>query len=69
LHELERDRAAPDSETVIRGRERSAIHSLTGKPPQRDRIGRWRQEMTATDRRRFEEVAGEMLRELGYDTG
>lgn len=69
LRELERDKAAPDSKTVIRAEDRSAIHSLTGKPPQRDRMGRWRQEMTATDRKRFEEVAGETLRELGYEVG
>lgn len=69
LSEIERDKTAPSGEITSRGEERIAIHSLTHKPPQRDRIGRWRQEMTAADRERFEEVAGETLRELGYDIG
>jgi hypothetical protein len=69
LSEIEWDNRAPNGEIKLRGEERIAIHSLTNKPPQRDRIGRWRQEMTATDRQRFEEVAGETLRELGYDVG
>ena len=69
LSEIERDRRTPSGEIKLRGEERVAIHSLTSKPPQRDRIGRWRQEMTAKDRQRFEEVAGETLRDLGYDAG
>ncbi len=61
--------ARKDEQRVVRREERKALHSLTSKPPQRDRIGRWRQEMTATDRERFEEIAGETLRELGYEIG
>ena len=48
---------------------KKALHSLTREPPQRDRVSRWRQEMSTTDRQRFEEVAGETLRGLGYDVG
>jgi hypothetical protein len=69
LSEMERDRTTSEGEIVTRGEERIAIHSLASKPPQRDRIGRWRQEMSATDRKRFEGVAGETLRNLGYDVG
>lgn len=70
MGEIHRDIAAPKGEQqLVRGEERRAIHSLASKPPQRDRVGRWKQEMTATDRERFEEVAGETLRELGYDVG
>ncbi len=70
LSEMERHNTAPDGERVRRGPERNAIlHSLTSKPPQRDRIGRWRQEMTAAHRQSFEKVAGETLRGLGYDVG
>ena len=69
LGEMERDSTAPSGEVLRRGEERIAIHSLASQPPQRDRIGRWRQEMTATDRHRFEAVAGETLRELGYCVG
>jgi hypothetical protein len=60
ISEIERDKGEE---------ERNAIHSLTSRPPQRDRIGRWKSEMSARDRERFEEVAGETLRELGYDVG
>ena len=69
LSELKRDRTGPKGKTGVQGDAHVAIHSLTGKPPQRDRIGRWRQEMTAADRERFEEVAGRTLQELGYDAG
>ena len=69
LSEMERDVTAPNGEIKLRGEERNAIHSLTREPPQRNRIGRWRKEMTATDRDRFEAVAGETLRELGYGVG
>ena len=69
MSEIYRDTVFPKGERVVRGEERKAIHSLTGKPPQRDRIGRWRQEMTAIDRERFEEIAGKTLRELDYDVG
>lgn len=69
LSEIQQDVRATDGGMVIRGEERRAIHSLTNRPPQRDRIGRWRQEMTAKDRERFEELAGETLRELGYEVG
>jgi hypothetical protein len=67
MSEIYRDIVAQKSERLVRGEERKAIHYLTGKPPQRDRIGRWRQEMSAADRGRFEEIAGETLRKLGYD--
>jgi hypothetical protein len=70
MNEIYQDITAPKGEQrVVRGEERKAIHSLTSKPPQRDRIGRWRQEMTTADLKRFEEKAGETLRELGYDVG
>ncbi len=70
MGEIVRDIADPkDEQRLVRGEDRKAIHSLSSKPPQRDRVGRWRREMTATDRERFEEVAGETLQELGYEVG
>ncbi len=70
LSEMERHITAPTGKIVRRGPERNAIlHSLTSKPPQRDRIGRWRQEMTAAHRESFEKMAGETLRGLGYNVG
>jgi hypothetical protein len=49
--------------------ERRAKHAWTSQPPESSRIGRWRTEMSASDRREFEAIAGEMLAELGYDGG
>jgi hypothetical protein len=61
MSELYRDRHG------IRKEEYRAIFSLTTEPPQRDRVGRWRQEMTTVDRERFEAIAGDTLRKLNYD--
>lgn len=47
---------------------RTEIHRLASQPPRRDRIGRWRSEMSATDRLAFEQIAGEMLEDLRYET-
>jgi hypothetical protein len=69
MSEIYRDIMTPKGKKVVRGEMRQSLHTLTGSPPQRDRIGRWKGEMSAEDRRRFEEVAGETLRELGYEVG
>jgi hypothetical protein len=58
--------AAPASILNRRGGDPTTIHQLTAKPPQRDRIGVWRREMSATDQARFVEIAGEGLQEFGY---
>jgi hypothetical protein len=69
MSEIYRDIMTPKGKKVVRGEMRRSLHTLTGSPPQRHRIGRWKGEMTAADRKRFEEVAGETLRELGYEVG
>ncbi len=48
---------------------RLASHALAKEPPRADRVDRWRTEMSAADRAAFEEVAGELLNELGYEVG
>jgi len=45
-----------------------AIHSLTSRPPDPSRIGRWQSEMNDEDQQSYEYVAGPLLRELGYET-
>jgi sulfotransferase family protein len=45
---------------------RLATHAMTTKPPDADRVARWRKQMSDTDRAAFEQVAGELLRELDY---
>jgi hypothetical protein len=48
---------------------RMATHAMTTKPPSADRVARWRTQMTAEQRGEFEEVAGELLEQLGYPVG
>ena len=67
LDELKRpfgpkDRTPKDMETFM------AIHDRAKTPPDESRIGRWRTEMSAEDLRRYETIAGPMLRALGYET-
>jgi Sulfotransferase family len=49
--------------------QRRAKHTWTTQPPEASRLGRWRTEMSASDRQEFETIAGELLAELGYDGG
>ena len=48
---------------------RMATHAMTTKPPSADRVARWRTQMSADDRAAFEEIAGDLLEELGYPVG
>jgi hypothetical protein len=60
-------------DTVIRGgqirkgEDRRNERSLTSKPPQKDRIGCWKNEMNDADKECFAGIAGELLVNLGYD--
>ena len=48
--------------------ERIAAHALTTKPPQADRVAVWKTEMSESDNAEFEEGAGYLLDDLGYET-
>jgi Sulfotransferase family len=48
--------------------ERIAAHAMTTKPPDTDRVAVWKREMTEADNAEFEEAAGYLLDELGYET-
>ena len=48
--------------------ERVAAHAMATKPPSRERIARWKQEMSTADQAEFEATAGDLLAELGYET-
>jgi Sulfotransferase family len=48
---------------------RMASHAMAKKPPDPKRIGRWRTEMSNTDRAEYESIAGGLLAELGYPVG
>jgi hypothetical protein len=42
-------------------------HSLATQPPDPERIERWRTEMSVEDRAVYEELAGDLLADLGYE--
>jgi hypothetical protein len=65
--ELNADITAPDGTRRVPVEERQRIFWMTTQPPDASRIGRWRKEMSLSDRRCFEKIAGEALGELGYD--
>lgn len=48
---------------------RREIHAHVRDRPDSRRVGRWRTEMTPEERRRFEDLAGDMLERLGYPVG
>jgi hypothetical protein len=45
-----------------------AIHDRTSQRPDVSRISRWRNEMPDAEQRRYEAIAGGLLRDLGYET-
>jgi hypothetical protein len=53
---------------AVTAEQRAAQHANVSKPPQRERAGRWRKDMSAEQREVFEGVAGDLLRDLGYET-
>jgi hypothetical protein len=68
LAELGRELPAEESKRGLSAESRLEAHSLTAEPPRTDRAGRWRNEMSEADLAIFEEHAGELLRDLGYET-
>jgi hypothetical protein len=52
---------------VISHAQRLQQHTLTMQPPRRERINRWKSEMTAAEHAEFNTVAGDLLVELGYE--
>jgi hypothetical protein len=51
---------------VLTATERRSQHALVAEPLDSGRVGRWRTEMEPAAVARFDEVAGELLAELGY---
>jgi hypothetical protein len=68
LAEMDRDLPASESLPEQLAEARLAPHRLANRPPTGERIGRWRTQMDAGDVAAFEEEAGELLAELGYET-
>jgi hypothetical protein len=67
LQEMNRVRQRGPRRTLS-GAERMKAHEMTAKPPQPERVAVWKTEMDAGYRREFEEFAGDLLTELGYET-
>lgn len=59
----------PDGQVIITKEERLHNQRLTSQPPEPSRVGRWRTEMTREMLTAYEEIAGELLAELGYKRG
>jgi hypothetical protein len=57
----------PDGSVLISGEERRRNHRYALEPPDRERAGRWRRELTREEVAEFNAVAGTWLRELGYE--
>jgi hypothetical protein len=51
---------------MIEREARTRIHANLTREPDVGRLGVWRQEMSANERRALEEGAGPLVRELGY---
>ena len=58
----------PQGGGLITAEERVKQHELVSKPPSSQRAGRWRTDMSEQDRAAFENIAGDLLRDLGYET-
>src|SRR5439155_17360820 len=63
-----RARCRADGSLIISKEKRLWNQRFCCQPPQAERIFRWKQELSADERRDFEEVAGNLLDELGYET-
>lgn len=54
---------------LVSREDRTRIHENLAKPPQQDRVGAWRREMSAADRAALERGAGPLVATLGYAVG
>jgi hypothetical protein len=66
LREMAGDLPARGGKALRPGAERLAAHALARERPKPERIGAWRDEMSADDAAAFEEAAGDLLADLGY---
>jgi hypothetical protein len=69
LDEMARDLPEADGRPLRPGAERMRAHALARQPPQASNAGKWREEMPPEDVAEYESVAGDLLAELGYETG
>lgn len=67
LGEIDRDLPANRGRRELEAEPRIAAHARAFDPPSPDRVGAWRDEMSADDLRAFETEAGDLLGSLGYE--
>jgi hypothetical protein len=67
LAELGGDLPASGGRRARAGEERLGAHALAAGAATSERVGVWRYEMGEAERQEFEDVAGDLLTELGYD--
>lgn len=68
LAEMKRALPADGRSTELDVERRMATHAMTARPPDADRVSRWKRQMDHTEREAFERVAGTTLTDLGYET-
>jgi hypothetical protein len=51
---------------LAEGTDRNVIHQHLLRPPDESRVGKWREELSPDEQRRFFSVAGNLLQRLGY---
>jgi Sulfotransferase family len=67
MKEMHRDLPPEPGKPLRPADHRMAAHALTSEPPDPSRLGRWRTEMSPEDRAAFQDAAGDLLAELGYE--
>jgi hypothetical protein len=67
MSEMARDLPSEGDKPLRPADHRVEAHKLTQKPPDPSRLGQWREKMSAADQAAFEEEAGDLLEELGYE--
>ncbi len=60
------DQRLPDGRVITRESRLERVR-LAGSPPDRSRIGVWREEMAPDEQKTFAVIAGDLLRNLGYE--
>lgn len=66
ISEIARDFERPSGGPPISAEVRARQHRHVSQPLREDRAARWRREMSADDQAAFEQIAGDLLAELGY---
>ena len=67
MSEMARDLPSEGDKPLRPADHRVEAHKLTQKPPDPSRLGQWREKMSEEDQAAFEEEAGDLLEELGYE--